>query len=268
MYFKQVVAAFLAVAVPCSRAISWNAGTRNLGRDGEPSIEFAGTGIVCRSLADQGKVGQALPLLDSLRRCLVPGDTLEKRRILRNLEAMRCRCWLHLGERERVHAWLEGHAPDVTERLFYMDRAVYLTVYQAYVSEVRYAEAQMLMAALGEYLLVADRIIDTINFDILAAICAWRGGGGSWEKWLSRALVHASRYGYVRPITQYGAAVTPILLEARQTPSFRQTERQELERLIRGARMQASFYPSYLASSARTGAVPKSALFSASSFRP
>lgn len=221
-------------------------------RDGELSIEFAGTGIVCRSLIDQGKARQALALLDSLRRRLAPGDTPEKRRILRNLEAMRCRCWLHLGERERVHAWLEEHAPDVTERLFFMDRAVYLTVCQAYLSEARYQEAQMLMASLGEYLLAAGRVIDTINFDILAAIAAWRGGGGSWERWLSRALVHASRYGYVRPITQYGAEAMPILLEARQVPSFRQAERARLEQLIRGARMQASFYPSYLASPATT----------------
>lgn len=219
-------------------------------RDGELSIEFAGTGIICRSLTDQGKARQALALLDSLRRRLAPGETPEKRRILKNLEAMRCRCWLRLGERERVHVWLEEHAPDVTQRLFYMDRAIYLTVCQAYLAEARYQEAQMLMAALGEFLLVAGRIIDTINFDILAAICAWRGGGGSWEKWLSRALVHASRYGYVRPITQYGAEVVPILLEARQAPSFRQAERGQLERLIRGARMQASFYPSYLASPA------------------
>ena len=215
-------------------------------RDGDQALEFAAVGIQCRCLIDQGNIRQALSLLGSLRRRLSQEESPEARRILKNLAALRCRIWLRLGETERTHAWLEENAPDLSERLFYMDRYVYLTVYQAFIAEGRYTEARMLMAALSEYLMACDRVIDTIHYDVLTAITHWRSGREEWEQWMTRALARANCYGYARTITQYGGAVLPLLLELLEREGTGKAEKEQLARLVKGARMQASHYPKYL----------------------
>jgi LuxR family maltose regulon positive regulatory protein len=216
-------------------------------RKGDPSIEFAAIGIQCRALMEQGDARQALVLLDPLRRRMVEHDTPESRRILRNLDALRCHAWMRLGETERVHAWLEENAPDISRRLNFLDRYIYLTVCQAYFSESRYAEAYRLMATLSGYVQSRDITIYVIHYDILSAIAAWRQGRSEWQTWLERALEKAKKYGYVRTITEYGPAVLPLLLEEQKQLLERGEDAEQLGRLIRGARLQASHYPNYLA---------------------
>lgn len=182
-------------------------------RKGDPSIEFAATGIQSRSLMEQGDARQALVLLDPLRRRMVEHDTPESRRILRNLDALRCHAWMRLGETERAHARLEENAPDTSLRLNFLDRYIYLTVCQAYFSESRYQEAYRLMATLSGYVQSRDITIYVIHYDILSAIAAWRQGRTEWQSWLERALEKAKRYGYVCTITEYGSAVLLLLLE-------------------------------------------------------
>lgn len=233
-----------------------NAMLPRIQRAGTPSLEFAAVGIQCRCLIDQGDARQALSLLGALRRRFSRDDSPETRRILMNLEALRCRAWMRLGEWERVHTWLEENAPDLSERLFYMDRYVYITVCQAYAAEGRFSEARMLMAALTEYITLCDRVIDAIHFDILASIAAWRLGEKDWGRWLSHALAAARCYGYVRTITQYGGAVLPLLLEFSERDDISDAEKEQLARLIKGARAQASFYPQLLAGAVDPSELP------------
>ena len=237
-----------------------NAALPRIRRDGTPSLEFAAVGMQCRCLIEQGDARQALSLLNALHRRLSLDDSPETRRILKNLEALRCRVWLRLGEPERVHAWLEENAPDLSGRLFYMDRYVYLTVCQAYIAEGRPAQARMLMAALTEYVTRCGRVIDAVHFDILASIAAWQDGEKGWDRWLSHALSTARCYGYVRTITQYGGAVLPLLVELSEREDASEAEKEQLARLIRGARAQASFYPEFLLGAAGLSGLPSAQL--------
>lgn len=237
-----------------------NAALPRIRRDGTPSLEFAAVGMQCRCLIEQGDARQALSLLNALHRRLSLDNSPETRRILKNLEALRCRVWLRLGEPERVHAWLEENAPDLSGRLFYMDRYVYLTVCQAYIAEGRPAQARMLMAALTEYVTRCGRVIDAVHFDILASIAAWQDGEKGWDRWLSHALSTARCYGYVRTITQYGGAVLPLLVELSEREDANEAEKEQLARLIRGARAQASFYPEFLLGAAGLSGLPSAQL--------
>ena len=223
-----------------------NAVLPRIRREGDPTMEFAAVGIQCRYLTDKGDARQALTLLNSLRRRLAATDDAASRRMLSNLEALRCQAWMRLGERERTRAWLSANAPDPSARLFYMNRYIYLTVCQAYIEEGRYAEPRMLMSALSEYLQACDRIIDAIHFEVLAAICAWRSNEGDWRQWLGRALAGCARYGYVRTVTTYGAAVLPLLAELQDEGVGTKAERAQLARMVKGARVQASHYPKFM----------------------
>ncbi len=170
---------------------------------------------------------------------------------------MRCRCLLRLGNSARTHAWLEENAPADLDRLWYLDRYVYLTCCQAYLAESRYAEATHLMSTLSEYVESRDRHIEIINYGVLTAIARWRTGAGDWERPLGQALATARRFGYVRTITQYGAAVLPLLLQTQaQGPSAAGGGNsngnsdgelaEQPARLVKGARAQASRYPDFL----------------------
>ena len=91
-------------------------------------------------------------------------ESPQARRILKNLAALP---HMAAARRDGAHARMaQENAPDLSERLFYTDRYVYLTVYQAFTAEGRYTEARMLMAALSEYLMACDRVIDTIHYDV------------------------------------------------------------------------------------------------------
>ena len=63
---------------------------------------------------------------------------------------------------------------------------------------------------------------------------------------MTRALARANCYGYARTITQYGGAALPLLLELLEREGTGKAEKEQLARLVKGARMQASHYPKYL----------------------
>lgn len=74
-------------------------------RKGDPSVEFAAIGIQCKNLMCCGDARQALTLLDLHRRRLAQSKIPERKRIIANLDALRCHAWLRLRQAERAHAW-------------------------------------------------------------------------------------------------------------------------------------------------------------------
>lgn len=226
-----------------------NAVLPRIRREGDPSIEFAALGLQARILIDQGNARQALTVLDPLRRRMAASDDAESRRILANLEALRCHAWMRLGQASRVHSWLVDNAPDLSHHLLFLDRYIYLTVCQAYFCESRYGEALRLMSTLSEFVKSRDLVLYPVHYLVLSAIAAWREERDDWRGLIVRAMAMAGRYGYVRTITQYGAAVLPLLLELQRSDTTvpGDPEGQQLARLVRGARTQASYYPDFMA---------------------
>ena len=224
-----------------------NAVLPKIRRDGDPSIEFAATGIECRNLVDKGDARQALSLLDLQRRHLSQTSPRECRRIIANLDAMCCRIWLRLDQTERAHAWLEDNEPDLSKPLDFLNRYIYKTVSQVLISECRYDEALRLMSTLSEYVQSRDIFIDFINYCVLAAIATWRSNKGDWKVWMVRALNMAKRFGYVRTISTYGAAVLQLLMETQRQAEEMGADPGQVSRLIKAARVQATFYPNFMA---------------------
>lgn len=224
-----------------------NAALPKIRRNGDPSVEFAATGIECRNLVDQGDARQALSLLDLQRRHLLQVKPHECGRIIANLDAMRCRIWLRLNQTERAHAWLEENEPDLSKPLDFLNRYIYKTVSQVLISECRYDEALRLMSTLSEYVQSRDIFIDFINYSVLAAIATWRSNKGDWRKWMVRALNMAKRFGYVRTISTYGAAVLPLLIETQKHAEEMGVDPSQVSRLIKTTRVQATHYPNFMA---------------------
>lgn len=86
-----------------------------------------------------------------------------------------------------------------------------------------------------------DRVMDGIYLDLLTAICRFRAGDGDWQASLCAALDTCRDYQFIRPVSQYGAAILPLLEKGGWTadPAF-------LDRLTAAARKQAAQYPDFL----------------------
>lgn len=233
------------------RALRVSAALPRIRREGSLACEFAAMGVLARVRMEEGKPAEALRLADGLRRRLARMQGAEVERILANLEALRCRIWLRQGKAEHVAEWLGANAPDTMGRLYYLDRYRYLTACLAYLSRGQLDEALGLLSALDEYVESWDNTLDRIGFATIRAIVAWRRHDVSWQTQLASALELCWRYGYVRPITQYGAAVLPMLLEMQQAMGPEAGEDRDwaawVGALVRASRTQASRYPDYLA---------------------
>lgn len=223
-----------------------NAVLPKIRRKGDPSVEFAAIGIQCKNLMCCGDARQALTLLDLHRRHLAQSKILERKRIIANLDALRCHAWLRLRQAERAHAWVEENAPDLSRPLDFLNRYIYRAVSQAYISESRYDEAFRLISMLDEHVKSRNGVIDRIHYGVLTAIAAWRSGKGDWKRWITDALEQAKRYGYVRTVTLYGAAVLPLLTEIQEHAEEMDVDEEQLARLVKGARAQALWYPDFM----------------------
>lgn len=236
------------------RALRLSSVLPQIQREGSLANEFAALGVLARVRMDEGRADEALRLVDGLRRRLTQMRGTEVACISANLGALRCRIWLRQGRAEHVGEWLAGNAPDTSGRFCYLDQYRYLTACLAYLSRGELDEALGLLGVLDEYVEFRDSTLDRIGSATIRAIIAWRRHEGAWQTQLGVALELCHRYGYVRPITQYGAAVLPLLLRLQQSPGPRAGDDPDgggwaawLGGLVRAARVQASRYPDYLA---------------------
>ena len=163
------------------------------------------------------------------------------RRFLPNLDALMCRVSMYQGDDEAVDKWYREKAPRDLLKLRVMLRYQYLTRAMVELVYGKYQEALLVMAPLGPYFQAAHRVMDGIYLDLLTAICYFRVGDGDWRTPLHRALDACLDYQFIRPVSQYGAAVLPLLEKGGWTgdPAF-------LDRLTAAARKQAAQYPDFL----------------------
>lgn len=97
------------------------------------------------------------------------------------------------------------------------------------------------MARLRPYFTVCRRTMDLICLDLLTAICYFRARDGDWQTPFCRALDACFTYRFIRPVSQYGAAVLPMLEKAGWS-----ADAAFLERLTAAVRKQAAQYPDFL----------------------
>ena len=205
---------------------------------GTPDIEFALIGLLARLRIDQGEAERAREHLEVLRERFQRPDCL---RFLPNLDALLCRVAMYRGDEDAVDQWYKSKAPKDFLKLRVMLRYQYLTRAMVEITYGNYQEALLVMTPLRSYFTACHRVMDLLCLDILTAICNFRSKDGDWKFSLRSALDICLEYKFIRPVSQYGAAVLPLLEKCgwKDDPVF-------LDRLTIAVRKQAALYPDFL----------------------
>ncbi len=207
-------------------------------RDGSPDIEFAVVGLLVRMQLDLGWTSEARKSLQEIKqRFAEAGET----RFMGNMDAMLCRIDLLQGEELAADNWYREKAPRNPQHLKVMKRYQYFTQAMVELSRGEEQQALITLAPLDTYCKNCSRYIDSIHLHLLAGIALFRMGEDRWRAEVCAALDTAWEFRFVRTVSQYGAAVLPLLEGCgwRGDETFLYT-------LVRTSREQASLYPDYL----------------------
>ena len=205
---------------------------------GTPDIEFAAVGLIARSQVDAGRSEDGARMLTSLRQRL---EDMGETRFLPNIDAMLCRLALRTGDRDFVAGWYRDKAPRDPTHFRVLLRYQYFTQAMVELSQGDNDAALLTLAPLERYCTVCQRHIDGIHLHLLSAIARFRRRDESWPALLDAALETAAKYGFVRTVGQYGAAILPLLERRRWQgdPAFRAA-------VMQAVRAQAANYPDFL----------------------
>ena len=206
---------------------------------GTPDIEFAAVGLIVRSQVDAGRPEDGRRMLLSLRQRL---ESAGETRFLPNVDAMLCRLALRTGDRFAVAEWYRDKAPRDPLHFRALLRYQYFTEAMVELAQGDNDAALLTMAPLEQYCTVCQRHIDGIHLHLLTAIARFRRHDDTWTAPLDAALEEAARYGFVRTVGQYGAAVLPLLERRRW-----QGELTFRNAMMQAVRRQAANYPEFLA---------------------
>lgn len=207
-------------------------------QEGSPDIEFAVVGLLARMQIDLGRALDARKSVEELRQRFVEGG---ESRFLGNMDALLCRIDLLLGDDAAADSWYREKAPRNPQHLRVMKRYQYFTQAMVELAQGDPHQALITLAPLEGYCQACARYLDDIQRHILSAIALRRLGDSRWQEMLCAALDTAFSFRFLRPVSQYGAAVLPLLEECgwKKDEAF-------LRKWVAAAREQASIYPDYL----------------------
>ena len=221
-----------------SRMLGFISEFSQIHRDGTLDIEFAAAGLLARSQMDSGRAEDAWHNIQTLRKQFEEqGET----RFLPNMDALLCRIALRTGDKEYVQHWYHKQAPKDPLHLNVMKRYQYLTQAMAEVMQGNEKNALLTLAPLENYCKVCGRTIDRIHMKLITAIAKYRLNDNNWDEMLCEALSLALPYRFIRTISQYGAAILPMLKITKW-----QEDQEFLKSVTEKARMQAIYYPDFL----------------------
>lgn len=205
---------------------------------GTPDIEFAAVGLIVRSQVDNGRPEDAARMLDSLRQRL---ESVGETRFLPNIDAMRCRIDLRTGDTMAVAAWYRDKAPRDPTHFRVLLRYQYFTQAMVELAQGDPGAALLTLAPMARYCEVCQRHIDSIHLALLTAIARFRSRDEGWRADLDSAIGIAAEYGFVRTLSQYGAAILPLLERRRW-----QGDAAFHDAVMSAVRAQAASYPDFL----------------------
>lgn len=221
-----------------TRVLSLVSRIGDIRRSGTPDMEFAVVGLLARSQLAAGQAADARRSVSSLRdRYAEEGQT----RFLPNMNALLCRIDLHLGDTDRVEAWYRESAPRDPLHLNVMKRYQYLTQAMTELAEGRPEAALLTLSPLEPYIAACARHIDGIHLRAVCAIARYRMKDSAWRADLTAALDEAAEYRFIRTLSDYGAAILP-LLEGLPWEG----DKRWYKSLLTDVRAQAAFYPLFL----------------------
>ena len=206
---------------------------------GTPDMEFAVSGLLARSQLANGQAMDARRTIEVLRECFAERGLT---RFLPNMDAMLCRIDMHTGNLDAADVWYREKAPREPTHLNVMRRYRYLTQAMVEIMQNRTDAALLTLSPMEPYIQNCARIIDGIHLNVLTAITLHRKRDERWRERLTAALDAAAEYSFIRTVSVYGTAVLP-LLEALDWDGDKKWYKQ----LMAAVRMQAAFYPHFLA---------------------
>ena len=207
-------------------------------RNGTPDIEFAVTGLLIRSQMASGRSDDAVRTMEQLRTRFAENGL---DRFLPNMDAMRCRMDLYVGDLDRADDWYREKAPRDLMKLNVMKRYQYLTQAMVELAAGKNQDVLLTLSSLELYCRTCRRHLDSIHLLIIRAIACWREKDKTWKTYLDEALDIAEEYQFIRPVSGYGAAVLPLLEEC-----SRDDQSKWYLRLMSAVREQAAYYPAFL----------------------
>ena len=207
-------------------------------RNGTPDIEFAVTGLLIRSQMASGRSDDAVRTMEQLRTRFAENGL---DRFLPNMDAMRCRMDLYVGDLDRADDWYREKAPRDLMKLNVMKRYQYLTQAMVELAAGNNQDVLLTLSSLELYCRTCRRHLDSIHLLIIRAIACWREKDKTWKTYLDEALDIAEEYQFIRPVSGYGAAVLPLLEEC-----SRDDQNKWYLRLMAAVREQAAYYPAFL----------------------
>ena len=206
---------------------------------GTPDMEFAVSGLLARSQLANGQAMDARRTIEVLHECFVERGLT---RFLPNMDAMLCRIDMHTGDLDAADAWYREKAPREPTHLNVMRRYQYLTQAMVELADGRPDAALLTLAPLEPYIQNCARIIDGIHLNVLTAIALRRKKDERWRERLTAALDAAAEYRFIRTVSVYGTAVLPLLAALDWDG-----DKQWYKQIMAAVRMQAAFYPDFLA---------------------
>lgn len=215
---------------------------------GTPDIEFAAMGLAIRSQSLSGKAGHALDALEELRRDFIErGET----RFIPNMDAMRARLYLKLGRVEEAEAWRREKAPSLVPHYRAMYRYQYMSAALVCIAKGAPEDAIPYVALFLPYCKICGREMDALLIHLILAIAYERMKRDIWKEELSEALDTAFEYRFITPISQFGAAILPLLTSCVWEKDKGKKAEEWFTKLLSKTREQTVNYPDYLKPPAR-----------------
>lgn len=156
-------------------------------------------------------------------------------------------CWLRLYRNETgtIRRWLET-APDETVEFCTLNRYFYMVKIYCYAALGKHTEALGLISRMMAYAAYAQRTYIRLECGLLQAIVL-RRMGDTWKEGFLQTLSAISQYHFVPIVSEKGAAVLPLLTEAKtafcqRCPGAAGWFSQVLDKTTHMARL----YPNYL----------------------
>ena len=124
--------------------------------------------------------------------------------------------WIELlrGDVAKAEEWMNAEAPNEDLDFYIMERYRYLVKIKTYLATGRPERAMHLIERLEVCFEEHHRTYDKLQNGLLRAIVQYRMKLGDWQRSLAAALQTAQDYGFIRVVSELGAAILPLLSEA------------------------------------------------------
>lgn len=210
---------------------------------GLPEIAFAAVGVRVRLMLLADDVEAARDILAAFTAAVQEQNANQ---LLPNIQALQCRLALYSGDAAGVANWL-NKAPNEDKEFCVLERYRYLTKVRCYIARGEHLRALALLEKLHYYAEICKRPYVNMECGLLTAIVKHRLEQADWQAKLLPALKQACGFGFIRLISEEGAAIQPLLQQLaakNQTPP--QLEVAWWQRLLKETETMARRYPLYL----------------------